>query len=86
MREVIITPILYGFDQKNNFLRGGLDSSSIIWNWFRYGFEILHQSGKRLKPKIRKVLGANLYVCRSYRRKTGKGGGIFDPNPRPEID
>ena len=34
MREVIVTSILYGFDQKNPFfLRDGLVSSSIIWEW-----------------------------------------------------
>ena len=33
MREVIITSILYGFDLKNQFLRGGLGSSSTIWDW-----------------------------------------------------
>ena len=33
MTEVIITSILYGFDLKTQFLRGGLGSSSIIWDW-----------------------------------------------------
>ena len=33
MREVIITSILQGFDQKTTFLRGGLGSSLIIWGW-----------------------------------------------------
>ena len=33
-REVVITSILSGFDQKNVFfLRGTLGSSSIIWDW-----------------------------------------------------
>ena len=31
MREVIITQILYKFEQKK---RGGLSSSSIIWEWY----------------------------------------------------
>ena len=31
MREGIITQILYGFEQKK---RGGLGSSSIIWEWY----------------------------------------------------
>ena len=26
--------------------------------------------------KIQEVLGANSYVCRSYRGKTGRGGGL----------
>ena len=30
LREVIITSVLEGFDQKNNFLRGAFGSSSII--------------------------------------------------------
>ena len=38
----------------------------------RYDLEILYQSGKRVKTKTHKVLGANSYVCRSYRKKTGK--------------
>ena len=34
MREVVITSVLKGFDQKNHFfLRGDLGSSSIIWDW-----------------------------------------------------
>ena len=33
MREVIITSILSGFEQKNLFLRGALGSNSIIWDW-----------------------------------------------------
>ena len=34
IREVIITSMLYGFDQKKTlFLMGGLGWSSIIWDW-----------------------------------------------------
>ena len=34
MREVIVTSSLEAFDQKNHFfLRGGLGSSSVIWDW-----------------------------------------------------
>ena len=32
-----------------------------------------------VKTKSQKVLGANSYVCRSYRGKTGRG--TFLPNP-----
>ena len=39
----------------------------------RYGLEILHQCGKRVKTIIRKVLGANSNVCRSYRGKIARG-------------
>ena len=37
-----------------------------------YELEILHHCGKRVKTKSLKVLGANFYVCRSYREKTGR--------------
>ena len=39
----------------------------------RYGLEILHQCGKRVKTKSRNVLGANSYVCKSYQEKPGRG-------------
>ena len=39
----------------------------------------MHECGKRIKSKSPKVSGANLYVCRSYRRKTGRGP--FCPPP-----
>ena len=45
----------------------------------RYGFKILHHCGKRIKTKIQKVLGANFYVCRSYRGKTGRRGPFWPP-------
>ena len=49
---------------KINFLEGC---------FFGYGFQILHQRWKRVKTKSQKVLGANSYVCRSYKGKTGRG-------------
>ena len=58
IREVIITSIVLGFDHKNQFFEGillvqvqkfGTDTS----------FEILHQCGKKAKPKSQKALGAN---------------------------
>ena len=39
----------------------------------RYGPATLHQCEKRVKSKIQNVLGANSYVCKSYRRKIGGG-------------
>ena len=39
----------------------------------RYGFEILHQYGKRVKTKCQKILVSSSYVCRSYRGKAGRG-------------
>ena len=61
----VIIPV----DGKTGFLRTGLGSSSIIWDW-HYKLEILHQCGKRVKTKRQKVLRADFYVCRSYRGKT----------------
>ena len=60
--------------KRNNklFLKGGLGSSSITWEW--------HQCGERVKTKSQKV-GANFYLCRSYREKTGMGVGLFCPPP-----
>ena len=43
----------------------------------RYDLEILNQCGKMVKTETQKVFGANFYVCRSYRRKTGRGGWGF---------
>ena len=37
-----------------------------------YSLDILRQCDKRLKTKIQTVLGANSYICRSYRGKTGR--------------
>ena len=39
----------------------------------RCKLEILHQCAERARNKSQRVLGANSYVCRSYRRKTGRG-------------
>ena len=81
MKEVIITSSLEGFDKKNWFFWGvvlvqvqqfGADT--------RYKLEVLHQCGKRVKTKSQKVLGSNLYGCRSYKEKTGRGGFLV-PHP-----
>ena len=75
MREVIIISILKGFDQKKQFFWGVL---LVKVQWFgtgtEYDVKILHQCGKRVKTTSQKVLGANFYVCRSYRGKTGSAG------------
>ena len=64
--------------RKTTFLRDGLDSSSIICDTdTRHNLEVLHQCGKRVKNKCQKVLGANFYVCRNDRRKTGRS--LFAP-------
>ena len=50
--------------EKAIFLRGVLCSSSIIWNWHRYGLEIF--------TSVAKLLESNSYVCRSYWGKTNR--------------
>ena len=47
MREVIITSILYGFDQKKLFFEGCFWLKHNNWDWYGYGLEILHQCDKR---------------------------------------
>ena len=54
------------------FLRGGFGSNSITWAGTRYALKIVHWCGKDVKSKSQKVFGANSYVCRSYRGKTGR--------------
>ena len=56
MREVIITPFYKDLTIKFLFLRSAFGSSSIISEGTRYIIEILHQCGRRVKPKIQKVL------------------------------
>ena len=51
------------------FLRNALSSSSIVWDWTRYGLEI--------KTKSQKVLEVNSYVFRSYKGKTGRGANFL---------
>ena len=50
-----------------------------LGNGIRYKLEILHLCGERAKTKSQGVLGANSYICRSYRGKTGRGP--FYPPP-----
>ena len=42
MRDVVVTYILHGFDQKNHFFfeKGSLGSCSIIWAGTRYGLDV----------------------------------------------
>ena len=47
----------------------------------RYGLEILHQRGKRVKTKSQKVFGANSYVCWSYSEKTDREGPFLLSHP-----
>ena len=85
MRDVIIALILEEFDQKTAFSEG--------WYWFKFnnlrlilGTNLKSYSSveKGLKLKVRKFLGANSYVCRSYKGKTGRGA-FLPPPPGPLI-
>ena len=58
MRQVIITQMLYGFDQKNRYFEG--------WSWFRFNnlrlvlnkaLKFYSNMAKRLKLKLRKCWG-----------------------------
>ena len=49
--------------------------------WTRYGVEILRKCGKMVETKTQKGLGANSYICRSYKEKTGRGAFL---HPHPE--
>ena len=59
--------------RKTVFLRGGVGSSPFNNLGLALGTNL--QLGKRIKTESQQVLGANSYVCRSYRGKTGRGGG-----------
>ena len=66
-------PQLYkDLTKKTNFLKGAFGSSSIIWDWYQHGLDVLHQYGKRIKTKSQKDFGANSYVCKIYRGKNKK--------------
>ena len=74
VREVIITSIFQGFDEKNHFFEG--------WSWFMFNnlglalgtnLKFYTSVKKELKLKVGEFWGANSYVCRSYREKTGRG-------------
>ena len=83
IREVIITSIL---TRKPNFFEG--------YSWFRFYnlglalgivLKYLQQCGKRVKTKLQKVFEASSYVCRNYRRKTGRGPFCTSP-PSPILN
>ena len=48
-----------------------------MWSCDQY-FEILYRYGKRIKTKSHKV-GANSYVCRSYKEKTDREVFLSQP-------
>ena len=57
-------------------------------SWFKFNnlelalgmaLKVYTSVGKRLKLKVRKFLGINSYVCRSYKGKTGRGRGGLSP-------
>ena len=51
MRQLIKTLISQDPEKKNQFFEGVLGSSLIIRTETRYGLEILHQCGRRVKVK-----------------------------------
>ena len=70
MKEVITTSISQGFTRKTALLDG--------WSWFKFNnlglaLSTIHHCGKRVETKSQKVFGANSYVCRSWKGKTGRG-------------
>ena len=81
MREIIITSIFWGFDQKTHFFER--------WSWFKFnnlwliltiGLEILQPCGKRVKTKNQKALRANSNFWRNYRGEIGRGRGLLPPH------
>ena len=74
MKDVITTSIYKDLTKKAAFFEG----------WSRFKFNNLGLAiGTNLKTKSQKVLGANSYVCRSYRGKAGRGLSCT-PVPHPE--
>ena len=89
MREVIITSILYGFDQKNRFFEG--------WSWFSFdtlglalgkNLKFYTNVGKGLKKVQRKKClgGGTLCILNQFLRKpifvnkVLKNSGLFTKN------
>ena len=73
MREIIVTTVLQGLDQKNQFFwRVLLAQVQQFGTGTRYGLQILHHCDKSVKTKRQKVFGDNSYVCWNCRRKIGR--------------
>ena len=72
MREVIITSILYGFEQKKGFNNLGLALGMVL--------KFYRSVAKGLKLKFSKFLGLILYVCRSYQGKTDRRALLTSPS------
>ena len=86
MREVIKQPQFYkDLTRKTVFLRGGLGSSSIIWDWYLVKTWSFTPCDKRVKTKSQKDLGANFYISRSSRRKRVRGS-FYRPFPLPILN
>ena len=60
---------------------GGLGSSSIIRTGTRYGLEVLHQDGKKVKTKSQNVSGANLSTFAEITEEKLVGGAFLPPPP-----
>ena len=50
-----------------------------FWTSFRYDLEFLQQCDTRVQTKSQNVFCADSYVCRGYRKKTGRGRGFLPP-------
>ena len=84
VREIIITSILKGFDQKNRFFEG--------WSWFKFNnlglalgknLKFYTSLSKGLKLNVRKFWGLiPTFVEVTGEKLVGEGG--FLPTPHPE--
>ena len=85
MRKVIITSILYGFDQKNRFFEG--------WSWFKFNnFELALGTSlkfytsvvKGLKLKVRKFWGLKPTFVEVTGEKLVEGAFLLPPALNPK--
>ena len=83
MREVIITSILQGFDQKKQLFWGlvfKLVQGQEVGACTRYDFESLQQGGKRFKTEKLRDFKVKSYIWRSFRGKLEGGVGSVAPS------
>ena len=84
-REVVITEMLYGFDQKNQFFWGVvLVEVQYFETGTRYGPDILQLCGKKIKTKSQKCWGklaGNLFAIHLSPILNGVGSNLKDSRP-----
>ena len=66
--------------RRNNFFRGALGSSSIIWKQCKAWSRNFAQVRQRVETKSQKVFEANSYVCRNQELERGL---LTPPTPTP---